>query len=134
MENSIMEVDEIKSERHDAKLPFSIDNLLADKFKECKSNDCEPSTSAVISDLKSNFTGEVTDNVDSDDDRCSNSSENVDVESSTVGDAQEYLDIKTAEFGQSGIFYGYFINTLAEPHGVTCGTTTTASNTAGRIL
>ncbi|CAB3261969.1 unnamed protein product [Arctia plantaginis] len=102
MEYSTMEVDEIKSERHDVKLPFSIDNLLADKFEKCNSNDCEASTSAVISDLKSNFISDVSDNVDSDDDRCSNSSENVDVESSTVGDAQEFLDAKTADYGQSG--------------------------------
>ncbi|CAB3241780.1 unnamed protein product [Arctia plantaginis] len=105
MENSTMEVDEIKSERHDVKLPFSIDNLLADKFEKCNSNDCEASTSAVISDLKSNFISDVSDNVDSDDDRCSNSSENVDVESSTVGDAQEFHDAKTADYGQSGIYY-----------------------------
>ncbi|XP_075988445.1 uncharacterized protein LOC142984592 [Anticarsia gemmatalis] len=103
MENSSMEVDEIKIEKSEAKLPFSIENLLADKFEKCSNVNEEASTSAVICDLKSNFASDVTDNNDSDDDdRCSNSSENVDVESSTVGDAQEFLDVKSSDYGQSG--------------------------------
>lgn len=103
MESSAMEVEEIKTEKNETKLPFSIENLLADKFEKCTPNS-EASTSAVMCDLKTKFTSDVTDNIESDDDdRCSNSSENVDVESSTVGDAQEFLDVKSTDYGQSGI-------------------------------
>ncbi|XP_026741997.1 homeobox protein ceh-30-like [Trichoplusia ni] len=105
---STMDVEEIKAEKNETKLPFSIENLLADKFQKENpnnySNDVSPSTSAVNSDVRSNFISDVTENLDSDDDdrHSSNSSENVDVESSTVGDAQEYLDIKSTDYSQSG--------------------------------
>lgn len=109
---STMDVEEIKTEKNETKLPFSIENLLADKFEKQNCNDftasdANASTSGVNCGLKNNFISDVTENNDSDDDddvddRASNSSENVDVESSTVGDAQEYLDIKSADYGQSG--------------------------------
>lgn len=104
---STMDVEEIKTEKSETKLPFSIENLLADKFEKRSndfSNDANASTSGVICDLKSNFTSDVTDAIDSDDDdrASSDSSENVDVESSTVGDAQEFLDLKSTDYGQSG--------------------------------
>lgn len=105
---STMDVDDVKAEKNETKLPFSIENLLADKFHKENSNDfsndASPSTSAVNSDVRGNFISDVTDHLDSDDDdrHSSNSSENVDVESSTVGDAQEFLDIKSTDYSQSG--------------------------------
>ncbi|KAJ8707098.1 hypothetical protein PYW08_011232 [Mythimna loreyi] len=103
---STMDVEEIKTEKSETKLPFSIENLLADKFEKQNfelSNDANASTSGVTCDLKSSFASDVADNVESDDDGASsNSSENVDVESSTVGDPQEFLDLKSSDYGQSG--------------------------------
>ncbi|XP_049699111.2 homeobox protein ceh-19 [Helicoverpa armigera] len=99
-----MDVDEIKTEKSETKLPFSIENLLADKFEKQTDfvNEANASTSGVNCELKSSFVSDVTENIDSDDDASSNSSENVDVESSTVGDAQEFLDIKSTDYQQSG--------------------------------
>ncbi|CAH1642941.1 unnamed protein product [Spodoptera littoralis] len=105
--DSTMEVDEIKTEKSENKLPFSIENLLADKFeRQCFnefSDNANASTSGVTSDLKSNYVSDVPENIDSDDDDrvSSDSSENVDVESSTVGDAQEFLDMKSTDYSQS---------------------------------
>ena len=111
---STMDVEEIKTEKSETKLPFSIENLLADKFEKSSndfSNNANASTSGVTCDLKNNFNSDVTDAIDSDDDDrvSSDSSENVDVESSTVGDAQEFLDLKSSDYGQSGNFIFYFV-------------------------
>lgn len=93
-----MDIDETESkiEKSDTKLPFSIENLLADKFVQ---NDPKegPSTSAGY------FTkdDEVPCETDEEDRESNLSSEHVDVEGSTA-DAHEFLDDKRHDYQQSG--------------------------------
>lgn len=71
-----------EKQRNETKLPFSIDNLLADKFE----------SQSYFKDFK-----------DSGDD--SSDSEQLDVETS-VSDAQEFVD-KPTDFQQTGILVSY---------------------------
>lgn len=88
---------EVKSVKSESKLPFSIDNLLADKFEKQPFVD----TSSLPGFSKESFSAydkEVSD----EDDKGSSSSEQVDVESSNVNDAQEFTDLKSPDYQQSG--------------------------------
>ncbi|XP_045508467.1 NK1 transcription factor-related protein 1-like [Colias croceus] len=86
-----IEEDKIEVKNAETKLPFSIDNLLADKF-----NRPESSTSL---DCFSAF-NQVNVDSDDDDDKASSGSEQLDVETS-VGDDREIGDVK-ADYQQSG--------------------------------
>ncbi|KAM3956153.1 lateral muscles scarcer [Aphomia sociella] len=113
---SSMDIDEknndnSKIEKTEAKLTFSIENLLAGKFskydqaKENSYTDNElvnPSTSGAVTDCFRGFQESDVNCASDDDDRASTeSSEQVDVESSTVEDAQEFTDEKI-DYQQSG--------------------------------
>ncbi|XP_063835894.1 homeobox protein MSH-B [Ostrinia nubilalis] len=97
---------EAKVEKSDAKLPFSIESLLADKFDKADSvkeanEDAHASTSGT-GYFKNNSDSEVHCETDEEDRESNLSSEHVDVEGSTVGDAQDYLDDKRHDYQQSG--------------------------------
>ncbi|XP_072937615.1 uncharacterized protein lms [Epargyreus clarus] len=97
-----MEVDsvdnEVKSVKNETKLPFSIDNLLADKFEKTFDD-----ASSSLPDYFSKEKFSAYEKVGSDDDdKGSSSSEQVDVESSNVSDAQEFTDLKSPDYQQSG--------------------------------
>lgn len=115
MESTVqsMDVDENESkiEKIESKLPFSIENLLADKFeRKDKINEEMATTSAGTDDFEKGFyKSEEKDHSDSDDDNKSNDSEQVDVESSTAGDAQEFMGGST-DYQQSGNEAGTSIN------------------------
>lgn len=98
-----MEVDsvenEVKSVKNETKLPFSIDNLLADKFEK----QCEASSLPDYFGKENPFAAYEKEVLGSDeDDKGSSSSEQVDVESSNVNDAQEFADLKSPDYQQSG--------------------------------
>lgn len=99
---------EMKNNKSETRLPFSIENLLADKFVEVNGKavvDGEPSTSAETVLFKEFSVGEVGSHAhdDSDDDRVSStSSENVDVESSGGGDVNDFIDAKKNDYLLSG--------------------------------
>ncbi|KAG6447245.1 hypothetical protein O3G_MSEX004843 [Manduca sexta] len=97
-----VEENEQKIVKIDAKLPFSIENLLADKINHAEkpiNSEVQPSTS-VNSNYFKDFNASELGN--SDDEISNGSSENVDVESSTAGDAPEFGDMKTNDY-HSGI-------------------------------
>ncbi|XP_069364100.1 NK1 transcription factor-related protein 1-like [Maniola hyperantus] len=87
IQSAEMEIqNEVKIDKPEPKLPFSIDSLLADKFV---SDNNEATTS---DDLVYNKEQDNQDDVDS------SCSEQLDVESSTAGDAQEFLEAKSTEY------------------------------------
>lgn len=106
-----MDVDEhpeCKIEKSETKLPFSIENLLADKFDKAsdvkeKVEDGQASTSAMGYFKNNTGDSEVNCETDEDDRESNQSSEHVDVEGSTVGDANDYLDEKRHDYQQSGM-------------------------------
>lgn len=75
---------DVKNDKPELKLPFSIDNLLADKFSGDRN---EASTSDHL----------VYDREVNNDDDGSSCSEQLDVESSTA-DAQEFCEAKQSEY------------------------------------
>ncbi|XP_045782602.1 homeobox protein MSH-B [Maniola jurtina] len=77
---------DVKIDKPEVKLPFSIDSLLADKFV---SDNHEASTSDDLVYNKEQ---------DNEDDGNSSCSEQLDVESSTAGDAQEFMEAKSTEY------------------------------------
>lgn len=104
---SQMEIDEtsqneVKTEKAESKLPFSIENLLSDKFKKKSPVDDNPSTSGCSDYFKIND--------DDTDDEKSDDSENVDVEGSTA-DAQEFVD-KNHDYQQTGRVFNTLINEM----------------------
>ncbi|XP_041988706.1 homeobox protein MSH-B [Aricia agestis] len=84
-----------KINKSDTKLPFSIENLLSDKFNSVDKE--VPSTSHDIyfgSDrVKNHFEAESDD-----DDKESSDSEQLDVESSNASDVQELPEMKTSDY------------------------------------
>lgn len=76
-----------KNGKSEVKLPFSIENLLADKIEASVSD----STSFIPSEVFNEF-----------DDGASDCSEQVDVEGSTTGDAQEFVEVKN-DYQQPGM-------------------------------
>lgn len=85
------------------KLPFSIENLLADKFEKNKTN-IEESAASSSATSKDEFYPDEEDNhdeMDDDEDDKSTSSEQVDVVSSNASDVQEFNE-RSSDYQQSG--------------------------------
>lgn len=99
------EKSDLKIEKNETKLPFSIESLLSDTLNKSEDHSA-PSTSGTDADYFKNFrNSEVT--VSDDEDRASTeSSEPVDVDGTVGGDAQEFIDAKT-DYQQSGTFITY---------------------------
>nr|XP_026490587.1 homeobox protein GBX-2 [Vanessa tameamea] len=87
--------EDLKNNKTENKLAFSIDNLLADKFVE-NVKVVNENASTSDPDYFSVFNKEHV-NVESDDDKDSSDSEQLDVESSTA-DPQEFAESKSSEY------------------------------------
>lgn len=101
----------LPKEKADTKLPFSIENLLADKFEKHEDNLKEDQNIACSSASDStdyfkahyyNSEGQNHHFDSDDDDKESTNSEPVDVVSSNT-DAQEFSEEKSTDYQQSGI-------------------------------
>lgn len=105
MESTVQSMDvdenELKVDKIESKLPFSIENLLADKFERKEKS--EEASIAEGDDFEKGFYKSEENHSGSDDnDDKSDNSEQVDVESSTAGDAQEFMG-GSSDYQQSGM-------------------------------
>ncbi|XP_068622287.1 homeobox protein MSH-B [Battus philenor] len=106
--NEEMEVEEVskapevKTDKSETKLRFSIDSLLADKYEkqieinkpedDIVSNEGPNESEFFFKNLDNDERGFISDN---EDDKDSNSSEQVDVENSVAGETHDFTDVKS---------------------------------------